>query len=74
MGLREKIKHADDESSLLSLIKTGDSYKYASERTKRSWKSTARYRLSEINNPIPAQTPQKSTEVKKQKSVKRKKK
>lgn len=57
MGLRESIKNAQSESEVLSLLSSGTKYKFASERTKRSWKSTARYRISQMSNPIPVQEP-----------------
>lgn len=57
MGLREKIKHSETETEIVSLLKLGETYQFASDYTKRAWKSTARFRLSELSNPDPVQTP-----------------
>lgn len=72
MGLREQIKNAGSEAEINDLISKGRTFEYASDRTKNSWKSTARYRLSELNNPVPVQTPSES--VGKKTKVKTKKK
>lgn len=66
MGLREQIKQANSESEISTLLSKGKSYEFASEVTQKAWKSTARFRLAELNNPVPAQSPtEKITPVKK---------
>jgi len=64
MGLREKIKYAESESDIVSLLKTGDTYNLASDYTKRAWKSTARFRLAQLNSNDVVQTPEKPVVVK----------
>lgn len=56
MGLREQIKTAKSESEVTSLLQSGQKYEFASDHTKRSWKSTAKFRLAELSNSVPAQT------------------
>jgi hypothetical protein len=73
MGLREQIRKANSDSEIKSLLEKGKSYEFASNITKNSWRSTARSRLVELNNPVPAQTPNKPVESKKVKKNKVKK-
>jgi hypothetical protein len=73
MGLREQIRKANTDSEIKSLLEKGKSYEFASNITKNSWRSTARVRLTELTNPIPAQTPNKPVESKKLKKNKVKK-
>lgn len=56
MGLREQIKKAVSEAEINELISKSKTFEYASDRTKNSWKSTAKIRIAELSNPIPAQT------------------
>jgi len=56
MGLREQIRKANSESEIASLLSKGNTFDMASGITKSSWKSTARLRLSELNNPPPKST------------------
>lgn len=65
MGLRQQIKNAKSDSEINTLLQSGQKYEFASTRTKNSWKSTAKFRLAELSNPIPSQTPEKSVESKK---------
>jgi len=68
MGLREQIKNAKTAPDVDSLLRTGSKYEFASPRTKQSWKSTARYRLAQLTNPVPAQEASaEATPVKKSK-------
>lgn len=71
MGLREEIRKANSESEITTLISKGNSFEMASGITKRSWKSTARLRLSELNNPI-QKSVENTTEPKKVKNKKKK--
>ena len=73
MGLREQIRKANNDSEIKSLLDKGKSYEFASNITKNSWRSTARFRLAELTNPVPAQTPSKPVESKKVKKNKVKK-
>lgn len=40
-GLREKIAAATNEQEIVSFLKIGNSYEFASPRTRASWKNTA---------------------------------
>ena len=40
-GLREKIAVATSEQEIVKLLKVGNSYEFASLRTRSSWKNTA---------------------------------
>jgi hypothetical protein len=48
LGLREAIATAETEAEIQSLLREGDSFTLASEKTRRSWKATARRRLAEL--------------------------
>lgn len=67
MGLREKIKNASSEEEIKNLLSEGKNFEFASNITKNAWKSTARFRLTELSNPVPVQTPEKSIVSKKTK-------
>lgn len=56
MGLREQIKNAGSVADINDLISKSKTFEYASDRTKSSWKSTAKFRIVELSNPIPSQT------------------
>jgi hypothetical protein len=56
MGLREQIKKAGSEAEIAELISKSKTYEWASDRTKSAWKSTAKFRIAEVSNAIPAQT------------------
>jgi len=56
MGLREQIKHAGSLAEINDLIAKSKTFEYASDRTKSAWKSTSKFRIAELSNPIPAQT------------------
>lgn len=73
MGLREQIKAAKSEAEVTSLLSKGQTYDLVSDRTKRSWKSTARFKLAELSSNDPAQSPEKSVETKKNKTSKKSK-
>jgi len=74
MGLREQIKTANSESEISTLLSKGRNFEFASERTKQSWRSTAKFRLAQLTNGDTAQTPEKSSETKKVKGKTGKKK
>lgn len=69
MGLREQIENAGSVAEINDLIAKSKTFEYASDRTKNAWKSTAKFRIDELSNPIPAQTAPdltpKKTKVKK---------
>ena len=71
MGLREQIRKANSEGEITSLLTKGKSFEMASTITKNSWKSTARLRLNELNNPTPKSV-DKPTEPKKVKNKSKK--
>ena len=73
MGLREQIRKANSDSEIKSLLEKGKSFEFASNITNNSWRSTARFRLAELTNQIPVQTPNKPVEFKKVKKNKVKK-
>ena len=56
MGLREQIENAGSVAEINDLITKSKTFEYASDRTKNAWKSTAKFRIAELSNPIPAQT------------------
>lgn len=67
MGLREQIKVANSESEVTDLLSKAKSFEFASERTKQSWKSTARFRIAQLTGGDTAQSPEKSVNTKKSK-------
>lgn len=69
-GLREKIRNATNEQEVVKLLKTGNSYEFASEKTKTSWKNTAFKTLQRFKDSNPEN---KSEEEPKTKKVKGKK-
>lgn len=72
MGLKEQIKNASSESEISALLTKGKSFEFASEYTKRSWKSTAKFRLELLSSSNEStQTPEK--EVVSKKNTKKKK-
>lgn len=72
MGLREDIKNAVSSTDVESLLNKGKSFEFASNRTRQSWKSTARFRIVELTNPVPAQNSEKPVKSEKKKTVKKK--
>lgn len=56
MGLREQIENAGSVAEINDLISKSKTFEYASDRTKNSWKSTAKFRIAELSNTVPAQT------------------
>ena len=72
MGLREQIRKANSESEITSLVSKGNSFEMASGITRRAWKSTARFRLTELNNPVPVQNTVKTVESKRVKNKSKK--
>jgi len=71
MGLKEQIKKANSESEIFSLLSKGKSFEFATEDTRRAWKSAAKVRLSTLGINDVVQTTEISTESKK--SFKKKK-
>ena len=69
MGLKEQIKKAISESEIFSLLSKGKSFEFATEDTRRAWKSSAKARLSVLgmNDDVQTvnQTTDQSTESKK---------
>ena len=56
MALREQIKKAGSVAEINDFISKSKTFEYASDRTKNAWKSTAKFRIAELSNPIPTQT------------------
>lgn len=51
MGLRQEISVAKSDAELVDLLNKGKTYQFASNRTKNSWKNTAKRVLESINKP-----------------------
>jgi hypothetical protein len=49
-GLRQLISQASSKLAIEVLTSRGNSYKYASPKTKRAWKSTAARRLRQLED------------------------
>jgi hypothetical protein len=65
MGLRQEIKSADSESEIMALLNKGRSFEFASEHTQHAWKSTAKFRLTELSSKDATQSPEKPVQPKK---------
>jgi hypothetical protein len=72
MGLREQIKCANSESEISSLLLNGMNFEFASNRTKQSWKSAARFRITQLNSEDVARPSNKSADSKKSSSKRKK--
>lgn len=48
VGLREKIRVATSDEEIDTLLKEGESFKYASARSERAWRLTAERRRAEL--------------------------
>lgn len=53
IGLRERIANAETENELIHLLTSGNDFKYASERTRLSWKHTAQRRMRQLQKTQP---------------------
>jgi hypothetical protein len=51
-GLREKIANATSEQEVITLLKTGQTYEFASPRTQNSWKNTGYRTLERLKSVI----------------------
>ena len=71
MGLRQQIKQAGSEAEISSLLSQGTSFTMASDRTKNSWKSTARRRLVELSSPSTIEPPEDATKKSSPKKIKK---
>lgn len=69
-GLREQIRRASSESEISNLLSKGKEFEMASDVTRRSWKSTAKLRIIELNNPPSTKVNNTSVESKKNKKKK----
>jgi hypothetical protein len=69
-GLREKIAKATSEQEIVKLLKLGNSYEFASARTRASWKNTGFRVLENLKN---TESSTKETTEVKPKSKKQKK-
>lgn len=67
-GLREQIVGANSEEEVAALLKQGQSFDMASEKTRRSWKRTANKKYGSFAAPAPVV--QKEASVKKTKAKK----
>ena len=69
-GLREKIANATSEQEIVKLLKLGNSYEFASARTRASWKNTG-YRVLENLKKVDKPTEEKSETKSKSKKNKK---
>ena len=74
MGLREQIKSATSELEITELLSKSKTFTEASDLTRRAWKSTARFRIAQLNSNDPAQTPKSTVTPPKKNSSKKKNK
>jgi hypothetical protein len=66
-GLREKIANATSEQEVVSLLKTGQSFEFASPRTQKSWKNTGYRTLERLKNVVETESKSDNTKVKNKK-------
>jgi hypothetical protein len=60
IGLKERIAHAENETEIIQLLASGNDLKYASPRTKLSWKHTAQRRICQLQKEkLPVETIEK---------------
>ena len=64
-GLREQIVGANSEEEIAALLKEGQAYEWASQKTRRAWKRTAHNRFESF--PAPAIVERKDTPARKHK-------
>ncbi len=69
-GLREKIANATSEQEIVKLLKLGNSYEFASARTRASWKNTG-FRVLENLKKVDKPTEEKSETKSKSKKNKK---
>ena len=69
-GLREKIANAASEQEIVKLLKLGNSYEFASARTRASWKNTG-FRVLENLKKVDKPTEEKSETKSKSKKNKK---
>ena len=70
-GLREKIANATSEQEIVSLLKTGQTFEFASPR--KSWKNTGYRTLERLKNVVEAESKADNTKETKVKNKKVKK-
>lgn len=68
-GLREQIVGANSEEEIAALLKEGQAYEWASQKTRRAWKRTANKRFGSFAAPAPVE--QKETPARKAKTKKK---
>lgn len=71
-GLREQIVGATSEEEIAALLKQGQSYEWASQKTRRRWKRTANHKFGSFAAPAPVEhkdTPSRKTKTKKKMKV-----
>lgn len=71
-GLKEKIANAINEQEIVSLLKIGQTYKFASPRTRKSWKNAGYRSLERHKNVVKVESEVESDNTKETK-VKNKK-
>jgi len=72
-GLREKIANAASEQEVISLLKTSQTFEFASPRTQKSWKNTGYRTLERLKNVVGVESKDDNTKETKVKNKKVKK-
>ena len=72
-GLKEKIAHAETEAEVINLLASGQTFNYASPRTKLSWKHAAQRRIRHLQATVeqPTSTEQSAASTKKKSNSKK---
>jgi hypothetical protein len=63
-GLREKIAYCTTEQEIVNLLKVGNSFEFASPRTRASWKNTAFRVLNKLKTSVVDTEPVSNKSVK----------
>ena len=69
-GLREQIVGANSEEEVAALLKEGQAYEWASQRTRRAWKRAANKRFGSFAAPAPVEQKETPKKIKTKKKVK----
>lgn len=72
IGLRERIANAATEAEVIQLLSSGNNLKYASPRTRLSWKHTAQRRVRQLQKQETTPSSDKSIVSNKKKTISKK--
>jgi hypothetical protein len=56
IGLKERIAQATSETEVIQLLTSGQTFNYASPRTKLNWKYTAQRRIRQLQQTVLVET------------------